>query len=63
MNVSNISDDRLEEFRKIYLEEFGEEISRDEASIRAMQLMNLYRLLIELETRADPPAQSDREAS
>jgi hypothetical protein len=59
MNISNISDERLDEFRRLYLEECGEEISRDEASIRAMQLMDLYRLLMELDRRPDPsPAQS-----
>jgi hypothetical protein len=56
MNVSNISNERLDEFRRLYFEEYGEEISGDEASIRAMQLMDLYRLLMELERRPDPPA-------
>jgi hypothetical protein len=60
MNISNISDERLDEFRRLYLEEFGKEITRDEASIRAMQLIDLYRLLMDLERRPDPPqAQSD----
>jgi len=64
MNIANISDERLDEFRRLYLEEFGEGITRDEASIRAMQLIDLYRLLMELETRPDPPAaQNDREAA
>jgi hypothetical protein len=59
MNISNIPDDRLDEFRKLYFQEFGEEISRDEASIRAMQLIELYRLLMDLEMCGDqPPAQS-----
>jgi hypothetical protein len=55
MNIANIPDERLDEFRRLYFEEFGEEISRAEASIRAMQLTDLYRLLMDLETRADPP--------
>jgi hypothetical protein len=64
MNISNISNERLDEFRRLYFEEYGEEISRDEASIRAMQLMDLYRLLMELEKRPDsPPAQTDHEAA
>jgi hypothetical protein len=64
MNISNISDERLDEFRRLYFAEYGEEISRDEASIRAMQLMDLYRLLMELEKRPDPPpAQSGSAAA
>jgi hypothetical protein len=58
MNISNISNERLDEFRRLYFEEYGEEITRDEASIRAMQLMDLYRLLMDLETHGDPPAQN-----
>jgi hypothetical protein len=53
MDISNIPDERLEGFSR--LKEFGEEISRDEASIRAIQLIDLYRLLMELEHRSDPP--------
>jgi hypothetical protein len=64
MNISHIPDERLEEFRRLYAEEFGEEISRDEASVRALQLIELYRLLMDLETRSDPPpAQSDPAAA
>ena len=64
MNISNIPDERLDKFRRLYFEEFGEEISREEASVRAMQLIDLYRLLMELETRGDrPPVQSGREAA
>ena len=55
MTISNIPGERLDEFRRLYFEEFGEEISRDEASVRALQLIDLYRLLMELETRNDPP--------
>ncbi len=64
MNISSISDEHLDEFRRLYFEEFGEEISREEASVRAMQLIDLYRLLMDLEKRGDlPPAQSGHEAA
>jgi hypothetical protein len=64
MTISNIPDERLDEFRRLYVEEFGEELSREEASIRAMQLIDLCRLLMELETRnGPPPAQSNPAAS
>jgi hypothetical protein len=56
MNISKISDERLDEFRRLYAEEFAEEISRDEASVRALWLIDLYRLLMELENRGDPPS-------
>src|ERR1700730_8983692 len=39
MNISNISNERLDEFRRLYLEEFGEKISMDEASTRTLQLI------------------------
>jgi hypothetical protein len=51
MNISNIPDERLDEFRRIYFEEFGEKISRQEASVRALQLIDLYRLLMDREPR------------
>jgi hypothetical protein len=48
----------------LYAEEFAEEISRAEARVRALQLIDLYRLLMELENRSDlPPAQSGAAAA
>ena len=40
-----ISKESLEEFKKIYKKEFGEEISDQEAFERATNLLNLYRIL------------------
>jgi hypothetical protein len=40
-----ISDEALVEFVKIYREEFGEDISRDEASEMATRILTLYTLL------------------
>src|SRR5262249_3059248 len=39
------SPERLEEFRRIYKEVYGEEITIAEASIMTHQLLTLYRLL------------------
>jgi hypothetical protein len=40
-----ISDDRLEEFRRIYKEATGEEITLEEAREVAQRLVTLYKLL------------------
>lgn len=37
-----IDDKAIEEFRRLYAEEFGEEISIDEARIMAKRLLALY---------------------
>jgi aldehyde:ferredoxin oxidoreductase len=38
--------DRIEEFRRLYKEAYGEEISVEEASEMASRLLDLYRLLM-----------------
>jgi hypothetical protein len=40
-----ISDEALDEFVEIYTKEFGEDISRDEASEMATRILMLYALL------------------
>jgi hypothetical protein len=40
-----ISDEALDEFIEIYREEFGEDISRNEASEMAIRILTLYTLL------------------
>ena len=42
-----VSDERLEELRRIYKEVFGEEITMAEASEMAHHLLTLYRLLMQ----------------
>jgi len=37
-----ISDDRLREFTKLYADEWGEELSLEEARIMASRLVNFY---------------------
>jgi hypothetical protein len=66
-----VSPKRLEEFRRIYKEAYGEEISTAEASAMTHRLLALYRLLSQPLPDEDekpapsppPPAQSAPEAS
>lgn len=41
-----LSDEDIKEFAALWKEEFGEEISKDEARRNATQLLQLYSLLI-----------------
>jgi hypothetical protein len=41
-----ISDEDLEEFRRIYKEEFGEEISLAEAQTMGNRLIELFRIIM-----------------
>jgi hypothetical protein len=38
-----LSDQQIEEFRKLYLKEYGKEISFEEAKDRAIRLVGLYK--------------------
>lgn len=64
-----VSDERLEAFRRIYEETYGEEITKAEASEMSHRLLTLYSLLMRplpCETSKHSPtfpAQSDPEAS
>jgi hypothetical protein len=65
-----VSDERLEDFRRIYKEAYGEEITIGEASAMTHRLLALYRLLsqplpdeIEKKPSPSPPAQGVPEAS
>ena len=40
-----LSDEAIKEFQKIWKEEFGEEISDTEASIRGVELIELFQLI------------------
>jgi hypothetical protein len=40
-----ISQERIEEFKQIYLEEFGEEISDEKAYELALQLLQLFQVI------------------
>lgn len=40
-----LSDQQVEEFRKLYLKEYGKEISFDEAKDRAIRLIGLYKAI------------------
>jgi hypothetical protein len=42
-----ISDDRIEDFRRIYKEAYGEEIAVADARAMAHRLLALYRLLMQ----------------
>lgn len=67
----NVSDERLEEFRRIYKEAYGEDITKKEASEMSHRLLALYRLLLrplpdetsEHPPSPEPPAQTSDEAS
>lgn len=41
-----INDEDIEKFQKIYLEEFGEEISKEDAYERFLRLVNLLRAIL-----------------
>jgi hypothetical protein len=56
-----ISDERIEEFRRIYKETYGEEISIANARVMALRLITLYRLLrqpLPGETASSPSEES-----
>ncbi len=50
------SDEIIEKFRRIYFEEFGEEISGKEAYEKFLRLVNFLRVLVR------PPSQRDRDS-
>jgi hypothetical protein len=54
-----ISDERIEEFRRIYRKAYGEDISVGDARAMAHRLMAMYRLLMQPlpgEPSAHPPS-------
>jgi len=46
MNMQ-LSQEAIEQFRKKYCEEFGEEISPDEASEKLLRLVNFMRVIFQ----------------
>ena len=46
MRLMNLTDQRIAEFRKIYQETYGEQISLEDARAMALRLIELYRLLM-----------------
>jgi hypothetical protein len=69
--VMRISDERIEEFRHIYKEAYGQEISIGDARAMAHRLLALYRLLMQTlpgepspaRLSPEPQAQTADEAS
>lgn len=49
----HISDEKIEEYRKIYKEQFGEEISKEEAREQGINLVNLMKLIYKPITKED----------
>lgn len=66
-----VSDERLEEFRRIYKETYGEDLMPQEATEMAHRLLALYELLLRPlpgerashPPAPEPPAQTSPEAS
>ena len=60
-----LSDEALDEFMRIYMEEFGEEITKAEASETASRVVTLYELLAkklpgeQKSPGAKPPTEDD----
>ena len=48
-----ISEERLEEFKKIYKKEFGEDLSDQIALERATKLLNLFRAVYQSTTQKE----------
>jgi hypothetical protein len=48
------SDELIEKFRKIYFEEFGEEIPKEVAYEKFLRLANLVRVLVRPASQKDP---------
>ena len=64
-----ISDERIEGFRRIYKEAYGDEISVGDTRLMALRLITLYRLLMQslpgegASSSSEPPAQSAHEVT
>jgi hypothetical protein len=57
-----VSDETAREFQKLYRDEYGEDISLDEAREEASHLLGLYRLLIKrLPSERNDPTQKLRD--
>lgn len=55
------SDGIIEKFQKIYFEEFGEEISKEEAYEKFLRLVNLLRVILySTSQKVDQKPESDK---
>ena len=55
-----LTKEAIEEFQKLYEEEFGEQLSFEEAEIRGRELVELYKMLAEpLPSERDEPTPPD----
>jgi hypothetical protein len=54
----NPKKETIEEFKKMYQEEFGEEISDTQAYEKFLGLVNLLRAILKVPTRKDPDHKS-----
>lgn len=60
--VMPLSEESIEEFRTLWKQEFGEEISKEYASIRAREIVALYEDLLEVtEKRAVRDVREEKE--
>jgi hypothetical protein len=50
------SDDIIEKFRKAYIEEFNEEISKEEAYAKFLRLTNFLRVILKPKPTQEEPA-------
>ncbi|MDD4135594.1 MAG: hypothetical protein PHN66_00820 [Candidatus Shapirobacteria bacterium] len=49
--MTKLSKQTIEEYRQIYLEEYGKEISFEEAEKQGTNLVELFRLLIKVDQK------------
>jgi len=52
------SDEFIEKFQKIYLEEFGQETSREEAYEKFLRLVNFLRVILRRQSQKDQESKS-----
>lgn len=50
-----LSNRAIEDFRRVYRAAYGEEITREEASVMALEILRLIRLLLRRRPPTSPP--------
>jgi len=55
--------EEIEKFQRIYLEEFGEEISKEDAYDRFLRLVNLLRVILYPRSRKGRASESQEQSS
>jgi hypothetical protein len=48
-----INNEIIEKFRKVYFEEFGEEISKEEAYDKFLRIVNILRTILKTSSKKD----------